>query len=70
MSKKSDKRDAKRYRFIKKLAEARTSSTDAHFRIVVRKEYGGGLFGKPSKVTNYRTVNGAVDRMMRDSRRK
>ena len=65
-----DKRDAKRYRFIKKLARSETSSRDAYFWIVIRKEYGRGFFGKPAKVTNYRTINGAVDRMMRDSRRK
>ena len=70
MSEKSDKRDAKRYRFIKRLARAETSSRDAFFWIVIRKEYGRGFFGKPAKVTNYRTINGAVDRMMRDSRRK
>ena len=61
-----DKRDAKRYRFIKKLARSETSASDAYFWIMVRKEYGGNLFGKSAKVTNYRTLNGAVDRLMRD----
>lgn len=65
-----DKRDAKRYRFIKKLAGAETSSRDAYFWIMIRKEVGAGRFGKPAKVTNYRTFNGAVDRMMRDTKGK
>lgn len=65
-----DKRDAKRYRFIKKLASAETSSRDAYFRITIRKEFGNDWFGKPVKVTNYRTVNGAVDHMMRDAKGK
>ena len=65
-----DKRDAKRYRFIKKLARAETSSRDAYFWIMIRKEVGTGWFGKPAKVTNYRTLNAAVDRMMRDSKGK
>ena len=68
-----DKRDAKRYRFIKKLARSETSSREAYFWIMIRKEYGFNLFGRgsrPPKVTNYRTINGAVDRMMRDARMK
>ena len=64
-----DKRDAKRYRFIKKLARAETSSKEAYFWIMIRKEYSKGWFGKPVNVINYRTINGAVDRMMRDARR-
>jgi hypothetical protein len=66
-----DKRDAKRYRFIKKLARSETSSRDAYFWIMIRKEYGFNLFGRgsrPPKVTNYRTLSGAVDRMMRDAK--
>ena len=65
-----DKRDAKRYRFIKKLARSETSSRDAYFWIMIRKEYGLNLFGTPAKVINYRTITGAVDHMMRDARRK
>ena len=68
MSEKQDKRDAKRYRFIKRLARAETSSRDAYFWIMIRKEVGHKWFGKPTKVTNYRTLNGAVDRMMRDAK--
>jgi len=70
MSEKSDKRDAERYRFIKRLARAETSSRDAYFWIMIEKEHGAGFFGKPAKVVNYRTMNGAVDRMMRDAGRK
>lgn len=63
-----DKRDAKRYRFIKRQARSETSSREAYFWIMVKKEYGGNWFGKSAKVTNYRTLNGAVDRMMRDAK--
>ena len=65
-----DKRDAKRYRFIKKLARSETSASDAYFWIIVKKEYGDKCFGKSAKVTNYRTLNGAVDRLMRDRRER
>jgi hypothetical protein len=35
---------------------------------MIRKEYGLNMFGKSSEVNNYRTLNGAVDRAMRDAR--
>jgi len=63
-----NKRDAKRYRFIKKLTNAETNSRDSYFWIRINKEYRDSLFSKSTKVKNYRTLNGAVDRMMRDSR--
>jgi hypothetical protein len=63
-----NKRDAKRYRFIKKLTDVETSSMYSYFWIRINKEYRDSLFSKSTKVKNYRTLNGAVDRMMRDSR--
>ena len=63
-----DKRDAKRYRFIKKLARSETSSRGAYFWIMIQKEHGLKLFGESARVTNYRTLNAAVDRLMRDAK--
>ena len=39
-----DKRDAKRYRFIKKLARAQTTARSAYFWIMIQKEHGLKLF--------------------------
>ena len=63
-----DKRDAKRYRFIKKLARAQTTARSAYFWIMIQKEHGLKLFGESARVTNYRTLNAAVDRLMRDAK--
>lgn len=65
-----NKRDAKRYRFIKRLATAWTGERDAYFSITIKKEFGVQGFGKPVKVINYRTLNGAVDYLMRKSNRR
>lgn len=63
-----DKRDAKRYRFIKRMVVAWTGEKSAYFSITIEKEFHSRKFGKLAKVVNYRTLNGAVDHLMRKSK--